>query len=341
MDYAEQAIEACRIVNDKKTMADALRHMGIVCRHRDAFEDALKHYESALELQNEIKDENGTASTLNSIGLVLTDLCELQSALEHLERSLQIKRRLGDRTAVATAQLNIGIIRLQQANYGSADKCFSEAAGLLGDVEDQDGIATVLVNLALLHAEQVDTTRALKELNVSIQMCNQLGRPRGVYVAQAKKATILADSENWDEALEQAELAAAGARKESEKEFIAECLSVLCRANAGKGQIAVALKLGEEGLSVARGAGMPEQEIIARLALGEAHFRSARTASSPTKETRKARTFVSQALLEASNRDMKRYVSKAERLLDQINEVGDEPAQKKKRTAAKGKKRTK
>jgi predicted ATPase/class 3 adenylate cyclase len=138
-------------------------------------EPAEAHAEGALELFRRIDDKRGIARALNHLGLVSQERGAYERARGFFEESGTLARELGNQRGYAVAVVNLGGLALIEADYARARELSELGLRLHREHDSRDGEAISLLNLGFAALEEGATNEARKRLEESCERFQELG----------------------------------------------------------------------------------------------------------------------------------------------------------------------
>lgn len=236
--------EAALRSDDPRARALGLRARGEYAANRGSLDAAADDLRDALELWQQVGDLRGAADTHVALGEAYTLVGRDVDAREHFEAALDVRRRLRDFGGVAEARAQLGWLRYLAHDCTSALESLTEATPTLetlGRLPDLAGVldrrASVLGCLGRTDDARRDYQRALA-----------LTRTAGDEVSTARVQLNLVDvdvdpdAEAPDEALE-------SLRRAGDREALAGLLLGRARRHAARGELGVAVRVGEDAIA--------------------------------------------------------------------------------------------
>jgi predicted ATPase/class 3 adenylate cyclase len=138
-------------------------------------ESAEVHAESALELFRRIDDKRGVARALNHLGLVSQERGAYERARGFFDESGTLARELGNERGYAVAVVNLGGLALIEGDYAGARELSELGLRLHREHHSRDGEAISLLNLGFAALEEGAAGEARKQLEESCELFRELG----------------------------------------------------------------------------------------------------------------------------------------------------------------------
>jgi CHAT domain-containing protein/Tfp pilus assembly protein PilF len=179
LDYHNQALPLRRAVGHRAGEAITFHNIGDVYAKLGENQKALVHYEKARTLSSATGDRRGHAYTVDSIGVVYWKLGAYKKALSNFEQALRLFRELGHKTGVATALEHIGSTYFALGDTQAATARYNDALTLFREVEDRPGEVRILVKVGELLAHSGKSERALEYCNQSLSLARSIGDRQG------------------------------------------------------------------------------------------------------------------------------------------------------------------
>ncbi|MGD2217424.1 MAG: CHAT domain-containing protein, partial [Gemmatimonadales bacterium] len=173
--YHRRALELAVAAGDQRTRGNALGNIASVYKDTGEFAAAAEYYERALEARALTGDRRGEAADLNNLGLVRESLGDLTGAEEYFRRALELNRDDGRERAAANNLTNLANLATRRARYDDALDLYNEALALRLKTGDRQGEALDLQNVGLLHLSWGDYGAALRSLEASLTILEELG----------------------------------------------------------------------------------------------------------------------------------------------------------------------
>jgi len=183
IDYANQALELARQLNDRSGEATALKNTGVAYNILGNHSLSLDYYKKSLAIYEEILDSTGMGNSLNNIGTVYNDLCDYDTALEYYLKSKRIYDAIGDTSGIAASYINIGNIYDVLREDEKALENFQISLKLNEQIGDNEGAAICLNNIGNIQSDLGDNHKALEYYQKSLLIYEKTGDPSGIGTA--------------------------------------------------------------------------------------------------------------------------------------------------------------
>jgi tetratricopeptide (TPR) repeat protein len=199
-EHAERALELFRSVDDKRGIARALNHLGLVSQERGAYERARCFFEESGELARELGNERGYAvAVVNLGGLALIER-DYARAREFSELGLQLHRQHDSRDGEAISLLNLGFAAFQEGAVDEARRQFEDSCKLFRELGFTEYHALALEGLAGVAAVSGTSAEAASLLGRSEAMREATGASLGPFERGLHERTLATIREHLDAA---------------------------------------------------------------------------------------------------------------------------------------------
>src|SRR5262245_16254411 len=199
--YYLQAIEAYRLLGNRRAEAVCLMNIGNSYTSTGQPEEALQWYERALSIHKELQNEQQEASVLNGRGAAKYFLGQYLQAIEDQKASLELWRKLGRKGKQGWTLANLAANHVALRQPQTALELLNDALSLIRGGGDKDSEAYALHFLG-------DTYRLLGQLDKALvyyQQALDLRQTLNVKILDAVSISKIAQTEflrgNFAEAL--------------------------------------------------------------------------------------------------------------------------------------------
>jgi tetratricopeptide (TPR) repeat protein len=229
----ERALELARADGDDLLIARATNNLAVIANIRGRHEEALSLYALALPAYQRLGNANGLAESYHNMAITFRDLRQLVRADEHELRAIEFARQATNDHLVA-----IALVGRAELSFRRGDVAFAEVAALRAarDFAAMSDPAREADALRLCGAARL-ALRKFPEAREALDSAVRLAAMHGNALIEAEsrraRAELGAATGSWDEALSDAERAAAlFARLEARAEHAAmeEWISVRRRS---------------------------------------------------------------------------------------------------------------
>ncbi len=146
--HAEGALELFRRIDDKRGVARALNHLGLVSQERGAYERARGFFDESGTLARELGNERGYAVAVVNLGGLALIEGDYARAREFSELGLRLHREHHSRDGEAISLLNVGFAALEVGAADEARKQLEESCELFRELGFTEYLAFALEGLA-------------------------------------------------------------------------------------------------------------------------------------------------------------------------------------------------
>jgi tetratricopeptide (TPR) repeat protein len=175
LEYAQQALELAKEINDQKGMAAAYNNLGVNYRNHGALANALEYYIKSLQLYDSIQNKEGIATTKNNIGNVYSFKKEFPQAMKYLEESHQLFIELGDTVKIVGSLNNLGNLHSDLQLYDEALKYYTDAFEL--SKVKGNPFSDPINNIGNLYFKQGNYEMAAQYYEESLRLARQENNP--------------------------------------------------------------------------------------------------------------------------------------------------------------------
>lgn len=175
IDYAKDASEIAKRLEDKIPLLKSYAKLGIVYRKLDSLDISLSTFLKGLELAKEINDKKWQTNFLNYIGSLYLRFNQNQEALHYYKKSLKMAHSNKDSLGICNALNNIGIIFWRDNKLDSSINYIHQSLLLSIDLKDSSGLVSSYNNLGMLHSELGHDKRALGYYNQALIIAKSMG----------------------------------------------------------------------------------------------------------------------------------------------------------------------
>ncbi len=137
---ADQHLRECvrlrEQLQDRRGLAVATYHLGIVTLEFGVPEDSLCPFNTALQIARESGDQVSEINCLNNLGEAYRRTSRYGEALRHYEAALELTRQIGTPHNLAVIAHNIGAVHIRTGNFGAALESFRRALETFRQMDD-------------------------------------------------------------------------------------------------------------------------------------------------------------------------------------------------------------
>jgi tetratricopeptide (TPR) repeat protein len=193
--FHQQALALARELEDRQSMATALRNLGIQEYEQSNLARATAHLNESIAIAREIGDKHGIAWALNCLGLVAEHRGEYAAGRALHDESLPLWLEVGDKWGIALAHMGFGGLAFRQGAYGQARAHFEQCLALWREVGDGHRIGSSLLDLGRVALAQGDNAAALALYEEGLAIEREVGSTWGIAFALAGLAKLALDQE--------------------------------------------------------------------------------------------------------------------------------------------------
>lgn len=162
IEYALQASELARTINDAESLGYALKNAGLGHYYKGDFVQVLQYWQESLSAFESINNAKGISNLLSNIGAVYYSTGDNTKAIEHYLRALRIAENAGDEFRVATVLQNIGAVYENTFEYNRAKEYLLQAIEMCKKLEYEKGVGTISLNLGEIYLKEKNYSEASK-----------------------------------------------------------------------------------------------------------------------------------------------------------------------------------
>jgi predicted ATPase/DNA-binding SARP family transcriptional activator len=174
-DRSEAALTLYRELEDRRSVASVLGHLGKVAWQEGNVAEATVRFEESLALARELQDWRSAARALGNLGNLAYQASDYLHARARYEECLTIFRQLGDQQGTANAINNLAMVVLEQGDYAQARAWLQENLAWARAHSAPIVIAAALQNLGEVASEQSEYAQARLYYLESLQLLQALG----------------------------------------------------------------------------------------------------------------------------------------------------------------------
>ncbi|MEQ6167287.1 tetratricopeptide repeat protein [Ekhidna sp. MALMAid0563] len=191
-----------------ESITSSVNNIGLVYQKMEAWEKALEYYKEAARLKEQYDQKLSLSNTLNNIGIVLKNMGRHEEAIPYYERSLAIAIEFNDKTKEANAHNNLAAVYHDNPDMiGLAGEHYQKSIGLKKEMGDKAGLANSYSNYAKWMMDTGKPTEAIKYIQLSEELNEELGKNLYSSKISRFKADIYKQLGNYDEAFKALNLA--------------------------------------------------------------------------------------------------------------------------------------
>lgn len=188
--WANQALEALKIIEDPATKTVSLLHLGRASYRLGQYDAALEYIRAAQEMTSFTHDYDSEALTDLILGWIYQRLGDYDLAEQHYQATLEKRRRAGDRYNEAMALSHLGWLAYDQNNSALGLRYCLEALDISQSVSDRENEAYALSGLGLNHELLGNLAEAHANYEAALAIHREIGATTLAIFDQAGLARI-------------------------------------------------------------------------------------------------------------------------------------------------------
>jgi CHAT domain-containing protein/tetratricopeptide (TPR) repeat protein len=142
------------------------------------YQEALTHFQRALEISKKSGDIEGVCANLGNVGVVYRHLDKTEDALRYYEQAYVLLDRPGMKAEnVAVIAGNLGELYLTVGRDGDAVRCLEKVLPLLRQADDQAGLTLALARLGRAYGRMRNQEASERCFGEALQVGRRLFRP--------------------------------------------------------------------------------------------------------------------------------------------------------------------
>jgi diguanylate cyclase (GGDEF)-like protein len=174
-EWAEQAVEIGRDLNDKSIMMRALSDLGGVALYMSQFEDALNCYNESLQLSRDLKDERAITRNLSNIGVYCWFVGEYDEAIKYYNQAMKRLEENGDKHLLALNLNNLGAVYYILGRIRGSIRAYQESIVLSRETKNKGLLAYNYNNLGEIYQVLGDLEQASKYHKEAFELVKEVG----------------------------------------------------------------------------------------------------------------------------------------------------------------------
>lgn len=200
--WAEQALEALKVVGDPALRITSLFHLGRASYRLGQYDSALHYTRAAQELTQQTNNKDGEATSHLILGWIYQRLGDYDLAEKHFQATLDLRRTIGNRYGEATALSHLGWLAHDQKNpQAGLDYC-QQALDISRAVRDRENEAYALSGMGFNHEQLNHLDAAASNYQTALTIHREIGATTLAIFDQTGLARIRLAQNNLDEARE-------------------------------------------------------------------------------------------------------------------------------------------
>lgn len=179
-NYADEAVDLARTLQDKNSEADALNQLGYISLAQDAPQDALLFFRESNTLSTESNYTLGMAYAKNGFGMLWGNLGDYAKALDSYEEAAKLFVSLDDIKGEAFVYNNSGAVYESMGIYDKAIDAYLKAFNAYDTLKLEEEMAVTANNLGSVNKAMGHFDKAMAYLEQAKGIHQTLGYEREV-----------------------------------------------------------------------------------------------------------------------------------------------------------------
>ncbi len=205
--WLEAAVEAARILEDRKAEGAHLGNLGIACHKLGEPQRAIEFYKQSLVIGRELGDRRSEGIDLLNLGSAYAEFGDPREAIKFYEQALGISRDFNDWRGEGTALGNLGNAHVLLGNPRKAIEFYEQHLVIVRENGDQCAEGGALGNLGLAYANHGEQLKAIEFYEQALVIHREIGNQLSEGIALDNLAGALSRTGRRDEAIGHAEKA--------------------------------------------------------------------------------------------------------------------------------------
>ncbi len=203
-------LDALQLINsgkvDRSQLANVYTKLGVVCRKKGEYAEAIEYYLKAKKILEELNDTTNVADIIHNIAMVSRYQKDYKKAIKGFKEAIRLNIQTKDTFSTAAGYNMLGVAYRQNKQLDSALISYQKAKVLFTLLKSEDDIIGVDSNIAVIYNRQKKYKQGLaintKVLNYHKEMGNKLSTVIAYYnisdvyrrLKEYKKSLTYADS---------------------------------------------------------------------------------------------------------------------------------------------------
>ena len=239
----------------------ALIVKGLICFRLGRFDESRRVAMLGAELAESIQNPRQIASAVNLLGNLDFVEGNIEGAIAHYVEAISLFEGLNEDESLVKLRANLGNIYLQIGQYKNAraylEPCFEQ----IKDSNDAQMLLVIGLNLAAVYGELGDMEREHRMYLQALEVGKTSGMDSLLVGVYLNLSDLDIRRENWDSALENANMGMEMAKKIGDPSALAVSLINIGKANAGIGDFDRTFEYFDEAMLLFKDAKMKLQEV--------------------------------------------------------------------------------
>jgi tetratricopeptide (TPR) repeat protein len=195
-----QAMDAARVLENKKVEMACLNQLGHVSHKLGYYDDAQNFFYQCLEIADRLDDKAGKSDSLRGLGMLAQEKSEYDNAQELFKKSHEIAKDIGDKSNISASLYQMGSLAQDTNDYIEAGNLYQQSLSISQEMGDKRGISSSLGSLGILAYLTGDHEEAKKLLQRSLEISQEIGNMGNISSSLHQLGMLAMDEQNWDEA---------------------------------------------------------------------------------------------------------------------------------------------
>lgn len=173
--WANQALDALRIVGDPADRVTSLLHLGRASYRLGQYDAALDYVQAAQNLANYTSEGENEAISELILGWIYQRLGDYELAEQHFQASLHKRRRMGDRYGEANALSHLGWLARDHQHHQEGLNYCQEALNISKTIGDRENEAYALSGMGIIHEQLGNLEIASQNYQAALTIQQEIG----------------------------------------------------------------------------------------------------------------------------------------------------------------------
>lgn len=251
-NFADEALQLAQQSNDAIGQSKALEQLGLICKAKSDYTNAIKYLLDALRLKDTSKDHKDIAGTITNIGQVFLLQHEYVSAIQQFTKALEYWQAENDKNGIAETSKLLGDTYVGMKVYGKAKDNYQRAMDLWIELEQHQKAADIASGLGDIVIELADYDGAITYYQTSLDLNTTTNNLPKISQDLRALAKIHLQQGNFDESEHFLNSAKALATELKDSIALAEATLYQAQILLGKNKKHEAIALLESGANILR-----------------------------------------------------------------------------------------
>lgn len=199
----QQALEISRVTNDKNNESKCLGSIGLAYDNIGDYHKAVEYYQLAVDIDRSLGNRVGEGRWLGSLAGTYRTLGDGAKATELYNQAIELARQLGDKVNECVHLSNLGNAYRTWGKYKEAIEYYDQALAIALEIGDRATQARSLVNAGRLHARMGTPLDGLEKCRKALEIFAEIGFRSGEAYAHGYIGEVLRVLDKKDEAHEE------------------------------------------------------------------------------------------------------------------------------------------